>query len=69
MSTRTTHRCEELSGLGLIFSFKENAYIGKDDNSKDFYIPSIDIQFIEDDAWNVLIEKLKTEISNRHESF
>jgi len=34
----TKERCNELSELGMIFSFKENSYIGKDEDISDSQI-------------------------------
>ena len=53
-------RCVEVSLLGLKYLTEQNAYI-----LDDFYVPVLDIQTLEDGAWALLVDKLKTEMKRR----
>lgn len=53
-------RCVEVFLLGLKYITEQNAYI-----LDDFYVPVLDIQTLEDGAWALLVDKLKTEIKRR----
>jgi Tfp pilus assembly protein PilP len=66
MKTKTNERCNELFKMGMIFSFKENSYIGKTDDISDFNVSTVEILCDSDEEWNSRIEKLKSEINHRH---
>jgi hypothetical protein len=61
----TKERCNELSELGMIFSFKENSYIGKDEDISDFNVSTVEITCDTDEEWLNKIETLKTELKRR----
>ena len=61
-------RCNELKNLGMMFSFKENGFIGKEDDISDFYIPTFDVRFSDDRKWDKIIKELTTALNNRRSS-
>jgi len=61
----TKERCNELSELGMIFSFKENSYIGKDEDISDFNVSTVEITCDTDEEWLNKIETLRSELKRR----
>jgi hypothetical protein len=64
-NTELAKRCDELFTIGMKFNLKENAYIGKEKDNSDFYVPVLDIQCKDQKDWNLIIEMLKNELKNR----
>jgi hypothetical protein len=61
----TKERCNELSELGMIFSFKENSYIGNDEDISDFNVSTVEITCDTDEEWLNKIETLRSELKRR----
>ncbi len=51
-------RCAELSAMGLVFDFKENAFVS-DKEGEVVYVPHLDIQCKDTDDWSKIIEEIK----------
>lgn len=55
------NRCLQLEAIGLVFSFKEDAYIFEDVNVDN----KTEVCLLEDAAWEELLQKIKPEIEQR----